>query len=246
MQYEFTSEQGVILVRLILFHMITDFILQPDSWVKHKNQNHYKSVQLYLHGFLAALGAYLAFRDLAAFPAFVVVLLTHISLDLWKSYQKKHNLGYFALDQLAHIAILVMCWLVWVSGFEKMGHIMGCLFENYKVMLLVLGYIICIYPAGYIVDLSTERWLKQIRLEENSGLSEVGKWIGIIERILVFTMVFTRNYENIGLILAAKSILRFSDAEVRKNTEYVLIGTMISFTFAIVTGLAIKFLISYH
>lgn len=242
MLHTFTTEQGVILVRLILFHLITDFILQPNSWVQHRNQNHYKSVKLYLHGFLAALGAYVSFWDWAAYPVFIVVLLTHIPLDLWKSYKKTCKMGYFILDQIIHISILVVYWLAWISGFSKFGQIITHIFSDYHIMLLILGYVICIYPTGYIVNFSTERWRKLIACEENDSLAEVGKWIGIIERILVFTMVYTETYENIGLILAAKSIIRFSDREARKNTEYVLIGTMISFTMASFIGFIIKFL----
>lgn len=246
MQHLFTTEQGIILIRLILFHFLTDFVFQPDSWVKHRNKNHHRSSKLYWHGVLAALGAYVAFWDLRAWPFFLVIAVTHIALDLYKSHQTKCNLGYFVLDQIAHITILVICWLLWISGFETMWNQITALAGNYKIMLLALGYVICIFPAGYFVSFSTDRWRRQIDCEEkeNDSLSEVGKWIGIIERILVFTMVYAGTFENIGLVLAAKSILRFSDAEARKNTEYVLIGTMISFTVAVVIGLCIKFLIS--
>jgi hypothetical protein len=49
--------------------------------------------------------------------------------------------------------------------------------------------------------------------------------------------------EAIGFLIAAKSILRFTDMKgnnLRKEAEYVLIGTLMSFTCSIITGLLIN------
>jgi hypothetical protein len=46
----------------------------------------------------------------------------------------------------------------------------------------------------------------------------------------------------IGFLLAAKSVFRFGDltrAKNRKLTEYILIGTLLSFLIAIATGLIV-------
>lgn len=245
MQEYFTTSQGIILIRLVLLHLINDFLIQPDSWVKHRNENHYRSSKLYMHGVMAGITAYIAFWTWSAFPVFLIVSVTHILIDLWKSYQvdRNNNLVYFLLDQTAHMLVLMICWLVWISGFAMLVATLNSLVTNYKIMLCLLGYVICIFPIGYIVSFSTGRWHKQIADEGAQSLSEAGKWIGIIERIIVLTLVLMGRFETIGLVLTAKSILRFSDVEVRKNSEYVLIGTLISFVLSILTGLLIKFLL---
>ena len=46
-------------------------------------------------------------------------------------------------------------------------------------------------------------------------------------------------YEAIGLLVAAKSILRFKDTDTAK-TEYVLAGTFLSFAIAILCGLILS------
>jgi hypothetical protein len=46
-------------------------------------------------------------------------------------------------------------------------------------------------------------------------------------------------FEAIGLLIAAKALLRFQDDDL-KLTEYVLIGTLLSFTMTILIGLALK------
>ncbi|MFO7738926.1 MAG: hypothetical protein R6V46_10655, partial [Desulfatiglandaceae bacterium] len=49
-----------------------------------------------------------------------------------------------------------------------------------------------------------------------------------------------QRFEAIGFLIAAKSIFRFGEVskpERRKEAEYILIGTMLSFLIAIVTGI---------
>lgn len=73
------------------------------------------------------------------------------------------------------------------------------------------------------------------------SLNNAGKYIGMLERIFVFTFVVSGNWEGIGFLLAAKSVFRFGDlreSKDRKLTEYILIGTLLSFGIAIATGIA--------
>jgi hypothetical protein len=49
--------------------------------------------------------------------------------------------------------------------------------------------------------------------------------------------------EGIGYLLAAKSIFRFGDltnSKEKKLTEYILIGTFLSFAIAVLIGFALK------
>lgn len=64
-----------------------------------------------------------------------------------------------------------------------------------------------------------------------------GRWIGWVERFLIFTFVLGNQYDAIGLIIAAKSILRFPDRQ--ENSEYILLGTLLSATLAVAVGLVV-------
>ncbi len=89
-------------------------------------------------------------------------------------------------------------------------------------------------------------WPVSLKNNDNDdSLKDAGKWIGIIERILVLTFTLAGKYEAIGFLLAAKSVFRFGDlkeAKDRKRTEYILIGTLLSFTISIMLGLIINYL----
>ena len=70
-------------------------------------------------------------------------------------------------------------------------------------------------------------------------------YIGILERILVFVFVILNHWEAVGFLITAKSVFRFGDlkeSKHRKLTEYILIGTLISFGIAIFVGILYAYL----
>ena len=70
-----------------------------------------------------------------------------------------------------------------------------------------------------------------------------GKSIGIYERIIILTFVLMGQYEAIGFLITGKSIIRFVNKDEHIRSEYVLLGTMMSYMFAIVIGVLIKLLL---
>jgi len=89
------------------------------------------------------------------------------------------------------------------------------------------------------------------RFEESSGkdfaqggLANGGYWIGIGERTLIYLFILSGVPEGIGFLVAAKSIFRFGEIkepEQRELAEYILIGTLMSFTAATLVGIATKY-----
>lgn len=67
---------------------------------------------------------------------------------------------------------------------------------------------------------------------------DVGLWIGICEHFLIVTFVLMNEYTAIGLIFAAKEIVR-SD-KIREKPSYYLLGTLLSISFAILFGVLTK------
>ena len=74
-------------------------------------------------------------------------------------------------------------------------------------------------------------------------MASAGKCIGFLKRIIIGTFVLAGQYEAIGLLIAAKSILRFGDERARKQTEYVLVGTLPSLAMALLLGKAAQLLL---
>ena len=91
-------------------------------------------------------------------------------------------------------------------------------------------------------------WSKSLEDNNDESLSNAGKYIGMLERLFVFVFVITGNWEGIGFLLAAKSVFRFGDlkeSKDRKLTEYILIGTLLSFGIAIAVGMLVLKLIKH-
>ena len=109
----------------------------------------------------------------------------------------------------------------------------------YKITVIILGYLVVIL-CGYLIRLILKRYEKDVDV---SGLKGAGMTIGIIERVLVLSFVILNQYTAITIIFAAKSIARFNELKNRNVSEYYLVGTLLSITFALITGITIRVLI---
>ncbi|SMO43956.1 DUF3307 domain-containing protein [Solitalea koreensis] len=245
----FTYEQGSILIRLLIAHLLIDFVLQPKSWVVSKQQLKGKTSLLYLHGVLSGVLATLFLVNLGgrALAAGTTIAITHTAIDYWKVNQKKNNLPVFLFDQLFHLIVILIVWLRLINGWEVFTKNIVTLLSDFNTLLITSAYIVVIWPMGMIINMATKSWREKIN-DDQASLENAGKWIGIFERIMVLTFVLMQQYEGIGFLIAAKSILRYSDQDedknkARKQTEYVLIGTLISFSLSILLGVGINKLI---
>lgn len=236
-------ENSIILLQLLLAHVLTDFVLQTNKMVKHKQKHKAKSWYLYLHCFLAGFLSYLFLQQWTSFVVPLLIMVTHYFIDLWKLNKKKDNLKFFLLDQLFHLIIIVLAYFYLTSSFTNILPAIAEFFSSTKHLAVLIGYIIVIFPVGFIIGRATERWRDEIETEEKkkNSLQAAGRYIGIFERILILTFILSSNFSGIGFLIGAKSILRFGDSQgARKQTEYILIGTLMSFALCIVVGLLIR------
>jgi len=261
-----------LLLRLIVAHLLTDFILQPKSWVRDREARQGKSVKLYLHVTLTTLIAYLfsGLYDNWVIP--VVIFVSHLLIDYLKSKTSKDNFSYFITDQVAHLTVIVVLWATLEHNLENLSNMGSLLFGSQKFWTITAGYIFVSWPLGIIIGKATQKWRDQIaaerqrtikdsngapqtedpvlatnaRYEEQElGLASAGKWIGICERVLILTFVIMQQYTAIGFLMTAKSILRFSEKETNTQlkTEYILVGTLVSFASSAMIGVLMNIFI---
>lgn len=256
----FSQQEASMLVRLLMAHCFTDFFLQPGRWVEDKRRNTWKSKYLWYHGLVTGVVAWLLLWDLKAW--WLVLLLTgsHILIDGIKlsagkrsSGKKNFDFFLFTLDQCLHIIVIVWLWLEWVNGWTRMELSMQRVLPDYRILIRILGYLIVTGPVGFFIHFLTRRWTRDLNMQDS--LKDAGRWIGMLERVLIITFIYTNQFSAIGFLIAAKSVLRVTDKpeppahpsdkpfSTRKHTEYVLIGTFLSFAIAIITGLLINWLL---
>lgn len=78
--------------------------------------------------------------------------------------------------------------------------------------------------------------------EQNVGLAQAGAYIGYIERCLTLGFILLGQFSAIGFLVAAKTIFRFGDLTKSKDmklTEYMLLGTLLSYAIAIFVGVIV-------
>ena len=112
-------------------------------------------------------------------------------------------------------------------------------------MLFVLALIFVTHVSSVLLKVVLSKW-KIASDKSEKSLPNAGNYIGIIERLFVFLFIINGQWQAIGFLIAAKSILRFNDlskAKDRKLTEYVLIGTLASFGLAALGGVVYLYLL---
>lgn len=75
--------------------------------------------------------------------------------------------------------------------------------------------------------------------KKSTGLLSAGAWIGYIERCLAISFIFMGQFAGIGFLVATKTIFRFGDLTKNKDmklTEYMMLGTLLSYAIAIFVG----------
>jgi hypothetical protein len=236
----------ILLIQWIFVHLFVDFVLQTPSMVRHKRRLKARSWILYVHCLLQGGLVYLLVApswDL--WPILLIVTLTHFFIDLWKLHQKD-NIIFFVVDQVLHLVVLFVVWSIFISSSNWLIDAWKEVRGNINVWLIASGYLAVTFPLSFLLYYATQRWrisVEQGEWRTNNSLGEAGKWIGIFERLLVYTFVISNHFDGIGFLIAAKSVLRFNDikgSEARKETEYVLIGTLMSFASSIIIGLIVR------
>ena len=234
----------LILIKLLASHVIADFFLQFDWLCKGKRETgvHGLAFQA-IHALIHATCAYLLVGDWSGWVIPPVIFITHIIIDIVKvKCSTTASAIAFLIDQLAHIAVILGLWwalyanqdigLSWADG---MAH-------SSTFWAIVTGYMLVLKPSSLLIALFIKGWTPSNGMQFQ-GMPNAGKWIGYIERVLILTFVITGNIEAVGFLLAAKSIFRFGDlnkAREIKITEYVLLGTLASFSIALLIGFAIN------
>jgi len=230
----------ILFIKLLLAHLLGDFIWQPNSWVTDKEAKKHKSIYLYFHILLHGILASIVVWEVQFIPYAILIAVTHGIIDLIKlNFQKNTTKRtWFIVDQILHLLVLTGIVFLYENKTIYMFWI-----DN-RFWILITGFLFITKPISILIKTIISIWNPEnSNNDSDNSLANAGNYIGILERLFVFCFILTGHFEAIGFLLAAKSIFRFGDlkeAKDRKLTEYVLIGTLISFGSAIITGLIVQ------
>lgn len=231
-----------LLILQLLAHLVSDFYLQTAKSCKSKADNAFKSGHLYIHALITFAFAWLFSLNVGYWWAALMIAVLHLIIDGLKSICKNVK-GAFFIDQLLHVTVIVAAVLTFnkLSSFSFPSWL-----PETKILLWIVAFVFCLRPANFFIQNIFKE--ANITIPENgkeNSIPNAGRVIGNVERLLTLVFVMLGQYEAIGFLLAAKSLLRFRETDTVKS-EYVLVGTLLSFAIAILVGVAVKILFEFN
>lgn len=233
------------LIQLLLLqltaHFIADFIFQSETWSEKKKLKPYTKYHL-VHATIVFLISFLMSFDWYFVIPALIIAVSHLLIDILKSiiclkYSHKCNI-FFYVDQLLHILIFSVVSWFYINNFNPKP--MVVIHFDTKIIAIITAFVFCTKPANVFIKMIFDTSRINIPAEDKIAekeLQNAGKVIGIIERFMTLALVLSSQFAAVGLIIAAKSILRFNAPQ--KN-EYILVGTLLSFGFALLAGILIN------
>ena len=233
-------DMSLFLTLQIIAHLLTDFVFQNNRLANDKNSKGFRSKFLIWHGLIALLLSWFLSFQLNFIIGALIIGLLHYLIDGFKPRLNAHKaIGTYAyfIDQFLHIAVIFATTLVFFSIVDMNSLVELRPYDYY--ITLIAGIIFIIKPTNIFIREMLLAFNIQTNPQENE-LDNAGRLIGILERILTVIFMLIGQFTAIGFLIAAKSILRYKDTDLLK-TEYVLIGTMLSFGMAVVVGILINY-----
>lgn len=224
-----------LIIKITLAHLLGDFVLQTNKMVDDIDNNKLRSKYLYLHVFvhLILILAITQFEKQYFLPA-ILLSVSHLGIDMITKIWIKNrinNVYNLLLDQTLHFITIAL----FVKYYYDYTIDVKVIFNSENYLLLIA--LVCI---TYVTAILMKKIMELFNYPlPNNGIKDAGKYIGMLERLFIFAFVITSFWEGIGFLLAAKSIFRFGDLKEHKEiklTEYILIGTLLSFGIAILIG----------
>ena len=238
----------ILLLKLLMAHLVADFLIQPLSWVKDKERKAFVSKKLVWHSLVHAALYAMAFAFSPQYwLGWLLLVVTHYVIDGFKSVSSRYinqeaslffnRRSLFIIDQLLHVVIIVA-----VVGYY-FPELYDIAIDAEQLWLLAIALLLLTRVSSIIIKVLISRWTP-LSVDDpgntNHSLANAGSYIGFLERLFIFVFIVTGHWEGVGFLLAAKSVFRFGDlkdAHDRRLTEDILIGTLISFGLAIAISL---------
>ncbi|NLW56182.1 MAG: DUF3307 domain-containing protein [Firmicutes bacterium] len=249
----------------IIAHLAGDFLFQSPNTVTAKQAGNLWA--FIRHALLVAFLTLLATHFFGLGPALLyagLIGLSHFIIDLGKESLAKGRSGgiklfLFLTDQALHLLFLFFLTLFFPSA-EPHPEVMA-FYQRFlplqtipvfaglprlpelnweAVLWIIIFYLAAIFGGAVL----TSRLLEFLTGQPEGHSQRLGRAIGMIERLILITLVIVDAVSAMGFVLAAKSLARYQELNDREFAEYYLVGTLTSYGLALFAGLGLKRMIS--
>ncbi len=256
----FHAPAGALALLLLAGHVLGDFYLQGNDLVAAKQRHPAWGPQVRHAGIVAlasglVLAPFVPWR--AALAAAAVTLATHFLVDLLKQHAVARGWSpfrAFALDQAGHLAVIAALAAVARWGWPGLpaSASPGNLLPGGPVPLpgtwldagrVLLAFLLCGRPGAVLVADLLRGLARPVPPGDAAAGSpappdiSAGRLVGILERFLALALLLAGAFGALGLVIAAKSIVRFRrferDPDGDAFAEQFLVGTLASLLVAL-------------
>ena len=181
-----------LILKLILAHVLGDFLFQPYKWVKDKEKNKVKSPFLYWHIFVHFIILLVLLQfDFKYWIGLLIIIVSHYLIDLAKVnlIGKINRTILFIIDQVLHFSIITGVIYIYTPFTIEVTDIF-----SKRILLIILALILVTTVSSTIIKIIISRWnLKN--LIPDSSLKNAGLIIGMLERLfkIVARQYFAKN-----------------------------------------------------
>lgn len=234
---------------LLLAHVIGDFYCQTGRSCTGKREQGLLGIDLYVHAFIILVLSWAVTWSWAFWWGALVIGVVHLFIDAGKAavertlkvngdpiYRTRYAVWPFVVDQLLHIALIaVVAW--WWQRYNDWSQLE---WVNDGWLMMAMALLLCWKPANLLTKhILRYCQVKILQDQPEQTTFKSGALIGTLERWLIVFFMFLQQYEAIGFLVAAKSILRFSETKESEKSEYVLAGTLVSIAIAVACGILV-------
>ena len=252
-----------IFMTLFFIHILSDFYVQNEKMAERK-KTQFRWVMLHAlqYGICSFFLSVLLIPGAGFMPIFLFILLhTAIDLLIYIVFQNVYRSegaacasekNIFAADQLFHVFSLLlisysMCNLNISSVYQydllKILHTFGL--SGSTALSWGLKLLLIYKPANLLIVFLLESYKPDpvplqgaYTIRKSDGDKQAGRFIGVLERLIMTTLISINQYSAVGLVLTAKSIARYNKiSENPSFAEYYLLGTLLSTFIAICISL---------
>lgn len=218
-----------------------DFVFQSDNLCKHKQEKGLCSWFMWAHPIIVTMLTWLMYGRLCFVWGAIITLFSHLGIDAAKNRLERNNkvLAWFVGDQILHIAVIICLCLMYSSQWSQFHFVPDGRETFFPAVACAL--ILCTKPANILIK-SILKWYEievpSSEKKKANDLNNAGALIGSVERIIILFLMLLGQYEAVGFVIAAKSLMRFKDSEGAR-AEYVLVGTLLSLLVAMICTIGV-------
>jgi hypothetical protein len=232
-------------LRLMLGHLIGDFILQPYWLVLAKRRGW---VGLFIHvGVVTFITAILVWGSIPHWWMWIIILfIGHLFIDQFRTFvftdnRQGRGLLLLTLDQLAHLLLIaLLAWAAAGWNFSDLRLVFSdTVSEQYRLMVYLAGLAIIIGVVPILeVEITVAIWAVQGRqVGYTVEINIADRIIGSLERTIAIILILVGYGYIAPLVFLPRLVLMIYQGKAKTNRTAVITKVLTSFAATVIVSL---------